>query len=121
MYNQINIKDLLDKTLGGIDITEEEKNSLLGIYMIYYYKYLLEMLLTFKSSEKEFQDRLVNFLDNEIKSLPQDQQETFQAKIKEDVHVIFSDVVGAFRDNLPENLQEIVDKNINNLPSAKNS
>ena len=121
MTNQININELLDKTLVGIEITEEEKSSLLGMYMIYYYKYLLEMLLVFKSSEKEFQDRLVNFLDNEIKSLPQDQQQVFQAKVKEDVNVIFSDVVGTFRDNLPENLQQIIDRNINDLPNAKNS
>jgi len=121
MNNQINIKDLLDKTLEGVDITEEEKIFLMGMYMIYYYKYLLEMLLIFKSSDKEFQDRLVNFLDSEIKSLPQDQQQEFQAKVKEDVNVIFSDVVGTFRDNLPENLQQIVDKNINNLPNDKYS
>ena len=122
MDNQLNIKDILDKTLQGIDITEEEKNTLLGMYTLYYYKYLLEMLLVFNSSDKEFQQRLVNFLDNEIKSLPQDQQQSFQTKVKEDVNVIFSDVVGTFRDNLPENLKQIVDKNIENLstqiPSA---
>ena len=118
MNNQINIKDLLDKTLEGVDITEEEKISLIGMYMIYYYKYLIEILLTFKSSDKEFQNRLVNFLDNEIKSLPDDQQQTFQTKVKEDVNVIFSDVVGTFRDNLPENLQQIIDKNISNLSIA---
>jgi len=51
--------------------------------------------------------------------LPQDQQQEFQAKVKEDANVIFSDVVGTFRDNLPENLQHIVDKNISNLSTAK--
>lgn len=121
MDNKTNIKDLLDKTLEGIEIIEEEKSSLLGMYMIYYYKYLLEMLLISKSKDNEFQQRLVNFLDNEIKSLPNDQQQTFQTKVKEDVNVIFSDVAGTFRDNLPENLQQIIDKNINNLPNDKNS
>lgn len=121
MDNQINIQDLVNKTLEGIEMTEEEKSSLLGMYMIYYYKYLLEMLLIFKSKDKEFQDRLVNFLDNEIKSLPQDQQQAFQTKVKEDVNVIFSDVLGTFRDNLPKNLQQIVDKNINSLPRTVTS
>lgn len=115
MNNKTNIKNLLNKTLEGIDITEEERGSLLGMYMICYYKYLLETLLFFKSSDKEFQQRLVNFLDSEINSLPSDQQQIFQTKLKEDVNVIFSDVLGTFRDNLPENLQQIVDKNINNL------
>lgn len=119
--NTINIKDLLDKTLKGVEMTEEEKSSLFGMYMIYYYKYLVEMLLIFKSSDKEFQDRLVNFLDNEIKSLPSDQQQAFQTKIKEDVNVIFSDVLGTFKDNLPQNLQQIIDRNIENLPSQKPS
>ena len=119
MNSQINIKDLLDKTLEGVDIAEEEKISLMGMYMICYYKYLIEMLLTLKSSDKEFQNRFVNFLDNEIKSLPNDQQQTIQTKVKEDVNVIFSDVVGTFRDNLPENLQQIIDKNISNLSIAK--
>jgi len=32
MNNQINIKDLLDKTLEGVEITEEEKISLMGMY-----------------------------------------------------------------------------------------
>ena len=121
MNSQINIKDLLDKTLEGVDITEEEKISLMGMYMIHYYKYLLETLLTFKSSDKEFQTRLLNFLDNEVKSLPQDQQQAFQAKVKEDINVIFSDVIGTFRDNLPENMQRIIDKNIDNLSTAKTS
>ena len=121
MDNQLNIKDILDKTLQGIDITEEEKNTLLGMYTLYYYKYLLEMLLVFNSSDKEFQQRLVNFLDNEIKSLPQDQQQSFQTKVKEDVNVIFSDVIGTFRDNLPENLKQIVDKNIENLSNQNPS
>lgn len=119
MNNQINIKDLLNKTLEGVEITEEEKISLLGMYMICYYKYLLETLLMYKSSDKEFQTRLVDFLDNEIKSLPQDQQQAFQTKIKEDVNVIFSDVVGTFRDNLPENLRQIIDRNIENLSTSK--
>ena len=119
MNNQINIKGLLDKTLEGVDTTEEEKISLMGMYMICYYKYLLESLLMFKSSDKEFQNRLVNFLDNEIKSLPDEKQQAFQAKVKEDVNVIFSDVIGTFRDNLPKNLQQIIDKNINNLSTAK--
>lgn len=115
MNNQINIKDLLSKTLEGIDITEEERSSLLGMYMICYYKYLLETLLFFKSSDKEFQQRLINFLDSENNSLPSGQQQAFQAKLKEDINVIFSDVLGTFRDNLPANLQQIIDKNINNL------
>lgn len=119
MDDIINIKNLLNKTLEGVNITEEEKISLMGMYMICYYKYLLEMLLIFKSSDKEFQQKLVNFLDSEVKSLHQDQQQAFQTKVKEDVNVIFSDVLGTFRDNLPENLQQIIDKNINNLPNAK--
>jgi len=117
----MNIKDLLDKTLKGIDMTEKEKSSVFGMYMIYYYKYLLEMLLILKSSNKEFLDRLVNFLDNEIKSLPSDQQQTFQTKVKEDVNVIFSDVLGTFKDNLPQNLQQIIDRNIESLSSQKPS
>lgn len=111
MNNKINIKDLLDKTLTGIDITEEEKNTLLGMYMIFYYKYLLEILLVFKSKDNGFQQRIVNFLDSEIKSLHKDQLQTFEERMTEDVNVIFSDVLGTFRNNLPEKLQQI-----NNLP-----
>lgn len=113
------MKKLLDDALQGIDITDEEKSSLLGMYMIYYYKYLLEMLLISKSSDEKFQQRLVNFLDSELKTLPSDQQQVFQAKLKEDVNIIFSDVLGTFRDNLSKNLQQIVDKNINNLTNQK--
>lgn len=54
-------------------------------------------------------------------SFQQDQQQTFKTKVKEDVNVIFSDVVGTFRDNLPENLQQIIDRNIENLPNQKPS
>lgn len=119
MNNQTKIKNLLNNTLQGIDITDEEKSSLVGMYMIYYYKHLFEILLMSKSSDKEFQQKLVSFLDSEIKSLPSDQRQAFQIKLKEDINEIFSDVFGTFRDNLPENLQQIVDKNINNLESQK--
>lgn len=116
MDNQINIKDLLDKTLAGLDITEGEKSALIGMYMICYYRYLLETLLIFKPKDYEFQQRLVDFLDNGIKSLPKDKIQIFQAKVKEDVNVLFSDVLGIFRDNLPKKAQQIVDRNVDNLP-----
>lgn len=114
----MNIKDLLDKTLEGIEITEEEKNALLGMYTISYYKYVLEMLLMFKPHDKEFQKSLVEFLDNQIKSLPDDQQQAFQEKVKQDVNIIFSEVNGTFRDNLPEEMQKKIDKNLENLPHS---
>ena len=48
------INGLINEVFKGIEITEKERNIFKGIYLSNFYKYLLELLITYKTQNSEF-------------------------------------------------------------------
>jgi len=63
------IQDELNKAVAGLDLTDEENNSLLGLYYIGINKTALELLAGIRGQQEHFHEKLDAFFSEVIATL----------------------------------------------------
>lgn len=117
----IAIQDFFDQLFSGVEITPEEKSSLLGLYTLLYYKSLLETLSTLKSQDKSFFDQLNTFFDNHIQTLPADDQKILTEVMQKQQSEIVTTLAMKLGYNLSTEPREKLEQNLVNLSASTSS
>lgn len=109
------IKDYLDKVFLDIDVSAEEKKQIMGIYYISIYKVVLELLITLKSDDKEFINRLNVFLAENIGSLDPKVLPYFEKAIDQQKAKLLQDINRVITEKVSPEIKEKIQKNIAQL------
>lgn len=108
MPNQSPIKDFVEKIFKDIDIPQEEKNTLVSIYLVAYYKTLLEALIVFNPQSEEFFKRMVDFFNQSINLLDGNKKPILQELMDKEQGKLLTFILSRYTAVLPvETLKKI--------------
>ncbi len=106
------IKDIFDHVFSGLDISDEEKKTLIGLYTIESYKTMMELLLTLFGQKSEFHEKFSQFSREYISQLDIEQRKNIEETLKEQNNISLSHILNAFLSELPADEQEKLQKNL---------
>jgi hypothetical protein len=112
------LKDIIDEALAGVDITPEQKGALMDMYVISYYKILIELVTTIGGEKKEYHQAFNNFITSVTESFSPQQKEDFEKIVREQQSTIFKNILTEFNKNLPEEIQVKIKTNLTALGLA---
>lgn len=107
-----NINDFISKIFEGVELTQEERNMILGIYFMNYYKNLLELLLSYRAKDEVFVTLLNNLLNSQIGNLNAEEKKVFTEVMEDKKVQIFGSIVHLIKDKLPPEKSKIIENNL---------
>lgn len=114
------IKAVLDKTFEGIEVTPEQKNTLIGIYTIKFYRAIVDTLVFVKADDVEFFNKLNKTLLDLVNSLDQAKKQDFNTIIEKEKTRILAEVVNEIEEKLDPDMQKTVETNTENMAKKEN-
>jgi len=109
---QSTINDYFVKVFKDIEISDAEKNQLMGIYMISVYKLLIELLLTFKGNDKEFIKKINQFIDSNIVQLDAESREIFDKTVENQKNDILKKIIDITIEKVPQRIAAKIQANL---------
>ncbi|MCL4416762.1 MAG: hypothetical protein M1365_08720 [Actinobacteria bacterium] len=109
------IKDIIEKALEGIPITQQDKNILLGIYMLKYNQSCLELLSVLKGKDIQFQENINELFGKTIASLNIEERQKFNKAIDEEKGKILANLINKFKNSLSPQLQQKIEENLEEI------
>ncbi len=106
---------LLNNTLEGLNVPPDVKNVLLNTYFILYYKALLEVLLSLKAKDEEFLKQVIGLFNKGVESLDKETKKNLENLMEEQKGKLLAEVVGAFKNQLPEDISAKIEANVSQL------
>lgn len=95
------VKNIFREALKNVDLTDNQLNVLVGIFMISTFKNQVEILAGFSKDNPEYIQRLVDFISREISILSDDERRIFEKASLESSAVLISEIVEKFISGLP--------------------
>lgn len=113
MYNQVNL--YFEQIIKGLDLDKSQKDSLLELLYVCFFRNTLEAMLGFKGNDKNFVNNLLTFFQNEIQTLDVENQKKMQDIIDESNAKSFVQIMENFAANLPEDMKFQVMNNLKEI------
>lgn len=109
------IEDIIEKALDGIPITQQDKNILLGMYMLKYNKSCLELLSILKGKDIQFQQNINELFGKAISSLNTEERQKFNKAIDDEKGKILANLINVFKNSLSPQLQQKIEENLEEI------
>lgn len=110
-----NVNNYFDSVFKDVNISEQEKKQLLGVYLISIYKILIEILLTFKGNDKVFLQKLNELIGQGIDNLEPQLKNAFDKAIEEQKSKIIDTITKIILEKSPKEVAQKIQSNLNGL------
>lgn len=109
------IREITDELFKDIKMSENQKRAFLGMYLIGYFKTVLELLIALKGNDQDFIQKLTVFFDESIKTLPEPQRKKFEEEVDIQKGKLLGEMVKITDRNIEEDLKPVFKKNLQSL------
>lgn len=106
------IQTFINTALDGLPITEDDKKSLRGAYLISYYKSLLEYLIGANATSETFHKNILEFFNTAVKELDEAGKKRLTAAMQDEKNNILANLLIKLQDELPADASDRIDKNL---------
>ncbi len=107
-----NIQTFVNTALDGLPITEDEKKSFFGAFIISYYKSLLEYLVGAHATNETFHKTTLEFFNTAIHNLDEDGKKRLIAAMRDEKNNILATLLVKLQDELPNDASQRIEKNL---------
>lgn len=109
------LQQILDTALDGFELTVEEKNAILGIFFLQYFKSQLELLCSIKGQDESFNTQLQSFFTSAIATLTPEEKTNFETTMNEEKGRILKDLLDTFSAEFPQDLKQKLQDNLKHI------
>lgn len=109
------IQEIIDKIVQGLNLSEEQKKVLTGLYFIGLYKASLEIFIGLKGNTEEFHKAINYFFQKTLLTLTQEEQKIYDTLLEQQKSKILSDIFSTFSSSLPQEKQQQISDNLAKL------
>lgn len=110
------IVGIINESLVGVGLTDEQKNTLVGLYFVSLYKSLIDVYISLRSNDSAFLMALSNSLTSMTKSLSEVEKKEFNRLFEKEKTRLLIEVLDQFKNNLTdEETKKKIDTNIENI------
>lgn len=106
------LNEFVDKALAGLDIAEEEKKALQGIFIVNIYKAYLELLLSLKGSDLNFMRELNEFFEKNLLTLTDEEITFVEEAMDNEKERMLTMMMSKVKDNLTDEAIKKFDDNL---------
>lgn len=105
-------KDIINNVFQGLEVSEEEKQQILGAYALAYYKKSFEILMEVKLTDQEFLNRMAEVFNNEVSKLPPKVKKIFDETLEKSKGDLISNLLSRITSKLDSKTQQRVKNNV---------
>lgn len=113
-----NVSIIIGKILEGLEVSQDQKNLLVGLYTMAFYKACVETILTIKGRDSDFFRGLNRLVDDAITSMNTNEKTQFEEVLEIQKSDILTRVLGTFSSNLPLELKNKIRDNVARLAGS---
>lgn len=106
------IASIIDQIFEGIELPQEQKNTLITIYTLNSLKTIFDTLVGLTKGDQDFINKITNLYDLEIAKLSSNDKIIFDKIISEENAKNLSSVIDIFASNLPVELRNKINENL---------